>query len=139
MLGEVGDLEMYFRSILVWIALSLLAILNGILRNSFITPRIGELGGHVVSTVLLCALIILVTLLLIGWLNPKSKRDVMTIGLLWLLMTVAFEFLAGHYLFGHPWNRLFADYNFARGRVWALVLIATFVAPMLSARIRRLI
>ena len=129
---------MYFRSTLAWMVLSVVAILNGILRNAFISPKIGELGGHVVSTMLLCALIILVTLSLIKWLGPNSKRDVIAIGLFWLLMTVAFEFLAGHYLFGHPWNRLFADYNMAKGRIWALVLIATFVAPMSSARIKRL-
>ena len=138
-LGEREDLEVYYRSILAWIVLAVVAILNGMLRNAFIAPQIGESGGHVVSTVLLCALIILVTLSMIKWLGPNSNRDVITIGLLWLLMTVAFEFLAGHYLFGHPWNKLFADYNIVGGRIWALVLIATFIAPMLSARIKRLI
>jgi hypothetical protein len=113
--------------------------MNGIFRNTFMTPHIGELGGHVVSTIILSALFILITLFLINWLDPKSKKDALTIGLLWLLMTVSFEFLAGHFLFGHPWSKLFADYNIAKGRIWTLLLVVTFMAPMLSAKIKKLI
>jgi hypothetical protein len=47
-------------------------------------------------------------------------------------MTVAFELLAGHYLFGNTWERLLADYNVLRGRIWVLVLITTFLAPRLT-------
>jgi hypothetical protein len=129
----------YFRAAFVWIVLGIVAVLNGIFRNALLTPYIGELGAHIVSTVLLCALIILITLSLVKWLDPNSKKDVLAVGLLWLLMTIAFEFLAGHFLFGHPWSKLFADYNIANGRIWALVLVATFLAPTLSAKIKRLI
>ena len=56
------------------------------------------------------------------------------------MLTLAFEFLAGHYLFGNSWERLLADYDVARGRIWPLVLIVTFVTPLLLvlARARRL-
>jgi hypothetical protein len=46
-------------------------------------------------------------------------------------LTVGFEFLAGHYLFGNPWRRLLEDYNVVRGRVWMLVLLTTALAPLL--------
>jgi len=108
------------------------------LRNAFISPQIGEHGGHIVSTVILCVLIFLVTILLIKWIGPESHNDARAIAILWVSMTIAFEFLAGHYLFGHPWSKLLADYNMAMGRIWALVLIATFVAPIWAVRIKRL-
>jgi len=41
-------------------------------------------------------------------------------------------------LFGTPWDRLFADYNLAQGRVWILVPITTAFAPWLTARARHL-
>jgi hypothetical protein len=56
----------------------------------------------------------------------------------WLLLTVAFEFLAGHYLFGHAWDRLLADYNLAGGRIWVLVLATTMFAPLAARWLRRL-
>lgn len=130
---------MYFRAIIIWFLLSVVAVLNGILRNSFITPNTGEYTGHVVSTMTLCVLIYLLTWLLIRWIGPDSCCDAIFIGLLWILMTVSFEFLAGHYLFGNPWERLLADYNIARGRVWVFVLITTLVAPVCTARIRKLV
>jgi hypothetical protein len=48
-------------------------------------------------------------------------------------LTLAFEFLAGHYLFGNPWSKLLADYNLLRGHIWVLVLITTAFGPLLSA------
>ena len=37
---------------------------------------------------------------------------------LWLGMTLAFEFLFGHYIAGKSWSLLLADYNLAAGRLW---------------------
>ena len=56
-----------------------------------------------------------------------------TILIIWVALTVAFEFLAGHYLFGTPWPVLLADYRLSEGRVWILVLASTLLAPVLTA------
>lgn len=45
-------------------------------------------------------------------------------------MTIAFEFLAGHYVFGHPRQTLIADYDVFQGRIWILVLLANLLAPL---------
>jgi hypothetical protein len=60
----------------------------------------------------------------------------MAVGLIWLGMTVIFEFVFGHYVIGHPWRKLFHDYNLLEGRVWVLVLIWTTIAPLLFYKIR---
>ena len=60
--------------------------------------------------------------------------DAWTIGATWLVMTLAFEFVAGHYLFHTPWTTLLADYNVFPGRLWILVLAATIAAPALAYR-----
>jgi hypothetical protein len=76
--------------------------------------------------------------LTIGWIRTVSARDAWTVGSVWLSLTLAFEFLAGHYVFGHPWRRLLADYDVSRGRIWVLVLVTTVVAPVVTAAARRL-
>ncbi|MBN2184920.1 MAG: hypothetical protein JW746_06290 [Candidatus Krumholzibacteriota bacterium] len=129
---------MYYRAVLIWFLFSILATLNGIMRNSFINPVIGEHNGHIVSTVILSLLIFFVTLSLIKWISPKNRKEAAGIGLLWVLMTIAFEFLAGHYLFGHSWDRLLADYDLAKGRFWVLVLIVTYFAPVWSAKVKKI-
>ena len=47
----------------------------------------------------------------------STTRDAWTIGALWLTLTLAFEFLAGHYVFRTSWRQLLADYNVFRGPV----------------------
>ena len=54
------------------VSVSLMAIMNGGLRNAVLTPRLGELGGHITSTVLLCAAILVVTWLTIDWIRPAN-------------------------------------------------------------------
>ena len=54
-------------------------------------------------------------------------------------MTVAFEFLTGHYVFRTPWAKLVADYNLFSGRIWLLVLATSAFAPLIMARARNLL
>ncbi|MBN2170644.1 MAG: hypothetical protein JW819_04890 [Candidatus Krumholzibacteriota bacterium] len=124
------------RAIAIWFALAAVAVLNGSARNAWIAPAAGEHAAHVIGTAILCALIFLIALASIRWLAPGSVRRGFLVGAFWLCLTVAFEFLAGHYLFGNPWDRLLADYDLTRGRVWSLVLVVTLLSPVLAAAIR---
>ena len=124
------------RALLVWLLLTGIAFVNGAFRTFILTPATGEAAGHITSTLLLCGLILLVTWLTIGWVNPPTRRAAWAIGILWCVLTVAFEFLAGHYLFGNTWERLLADYDLGRGRVWVLVLPTTLIAPFLMSRLQ---
>jgi hypothetical protein len=113
-------------------------ILNGVFRESFITPKVGEHAGHVISTIILICVILVVTYLFINNLTINyTMTDLLLIGAFWLILTVLFEFGFGHYVVGHSWSRLFADYNILKGRVWSLVLLATFIAPFLFGFILR--
>jgi hypothetical protein len=124
---------MMMRAFDTWLVILLVAFVNGGIREALIIPRIGDATGHVISTIMLCAAILVVCWLLIGWIDPATARDSWRIGAMWLALTLAFEFLAGHYLFGTPWRGLLADYDILRGRVWVLVLVTTALAPWLFA------
>ncbi len=130
------DEGMIRRAFAVWILLLVLAILNGGIRETLLAPRFGEPAGHVLSTIVLCALIFLVSFLCIRWIGPAGPRDPWMVGLFWVVFTVAFEFLAGHFVFGRSWERLLADYHVTEGRIWILVLAADVLAPPWAARLR---
>jgi hypothetical protein len=53
-----------------------------------------------------------------------------------LCLTVAFEFLFGHYVANHPLSRLIQDYNLLSGRLWALVLLAVTAAPYVVYKLK---
>jgi hypothetical protein len=64
--------------------------------------------------------------------SPQS----LTIGLIWLALTVAFEFLFGHIVRGFPWSRFLLEYNIFAGRLWAAVLVWVTLAPYVFYRLQ---
>jgi hypothetical protein len=126
------------RSLVVWFVMLVIASANGGVREAFLIPALGAVVGRAVSSVSLSVLILVLTFVAIRWIHPQSARDAWIIGGVWVILTLAFEFLAGHFLFGNPWNQLLEDYNVLRGRIWILVLVTTFVAPRLCAFARGL-
>lgn len=126
------------RALAIWVALLGVAIANGAFREVWLIPRVGDQTGHQISTVLLATAIVLVTLMAIRWLAPTTTGEVLAIGAGWIAMTLAFEFLVGHYVGGKPWSELLADYDVLHGRIWILVLAATGAAPWIAASIRGL-
>jgi hypothetical protein len=59
---------------------------------------------------------------------PKTG-EALAAGFLWLALTLAFDFLFGHFVDGHTWARLLADYDLAAGRVWVLIPLWVGLAP----------
>lgn len=123
---------MLVRALAIWFVLLLVAVLNGAFREAVLTPRMGRGGAHALSTVMLSALILLVGWLSMPWILPRTLQDAWTVGALWVGLTIAFEFLAGHFVFGRPWNELLADYNLLAGRIWLMVLVVTLMTPVFA-------
>ena len=127
---------MISRSILVWVVMLAVASVNGALREAALIPMTGVVPGRALSTLLLCLLVLLLTYATIRWIGPRSRRDTWLIGGGWLAQTLAFELLAGHFLFGNSWSQLLEDYNVFRGRIWILALVVILVSPRLCAQAR---
>jgi hypothetical protein len=119
-----------------WLVLCAAAFTAGTARVKILEPRIGELAAHQLGTLFLCAIIAAVAYCVVA----KSKltpADALRLGTIWLLMTLAFEFGFFHYAVRVPWEKLLADYNIAKGRIWPLTLATNLLAPWLIARWRK--
>jgi hypothetical protein len=130
---------MLLRAIAVWLLLMVMAVANGVIREAFITPLFDAPTGHILSTAILCVAIFVVAWFSISWIGPNTGREALSIGIQWVGLTIAFEFLAGHYVFGNTWESLLADYNLFHGRIWVLVLLAELFAPLWAFRRPRLV
>jgi hypothetical protein len=130
---------MIWRSLVVWLLILVLANINGALREALLIKTLGQVAGRAISTLLLSAIILGVSWFTIGWIGPSTKGDALRIGLIWLALTLAFEFLAGHYLFRQPWPVLLKDYDLRRGSIWVLVPLVVLAAPWLTARLKGLL
>lgn len=122
--------------ILFWLVLMVLAIGNGALREAALSPHMGELQAHQLSTVLAVIIFTVAVWLFSSYSCPESLRDALVIGFAWLGMTLCFEFLFGHYVAGHSWSRLLRDYDVLAGRIWPVLLVWITILPALAYRYR---
>lgn len=124
---------MLFRALAIWCGLLIAAFFNGALREMWLMPVFGDPVAHLVSAAILSAIVVAVAWAAIVWLHPHSANEALLIGDEWVLLTIAFEFLAGYYLFGTPWQTLLAQYDVSQGQPWELVLVTMLVAPVAAA------
>src|SRR4051812_36179821 len=114
--------RVYPLAFAVWLLLFVVAFSLGAVRELLIAPAIGERLAHVVGTLAFIAVLLGITTVFVRRIRPRcSLLDLWLVGLLWLALTLAFEFLFFHYAAGKPWEVLLADYNVLQGRIWVLV------------------
>jgi hypothetical protein len=82
------------------------------------------------------AIILIITYLVFRFSKLRlTTQETFIIGTIWLILTICFEFLAGHYAFGNSWEKLIADYNILKGRIWSMVLITIFFSPYVTNKL----
>jgi hypothetical protein len=106
----------------------LLAIINGIARDLWYKKFVGDITAHQISTFSLILLFGLYIYLILSIYAPATKTQAILIGIMWLVMTLIFEFGFGRYR-GNSWSALFADYNILKGRIWILIPLWVAIAP----------
>jgi len=125
------------RSVAVWLLLLVIAVLNGGFREAMLLPNLGQPAAFVLSAILLSLCIVIVAVVLAGWLRLSGLSQCLFVGFLWICLTLAFEFGFGRVVQGLSWAEMLEAYTFKDGNIWPLVLVVTFLSPLLAAHIRR--
>lgn len=126
-----------YKYAIAWLPLLLIAVLNGALRAVFYGRFLSDLYAHQLSTLIAIVLFGFYIRFVIDLWRPESARQALHVGLLWVGMTVVFEFLVMHYVAGHSWRTLLHDYNLLAGRVWVLLLAWVAIAPYVFFQLQR--
>jgi hypothetical protein len=124
------------RYVIAWIPMVFIAIANGAFRQLGYGKFLGELFAHQLSCLTGILLFLSYTWCLSLYWPLESSRQAFTIGLIWLALTIAFEFLFMHFGARVPWDKLLHDYNIFEGRLWVLVLISVLLLPYGVFRLR---
>ena len=124
------------RALLVWLLMMAVETIHGVLRSRFLVPAIGAVGAGQIGVLIGSALILGIAILTIGWIHPVSERALLTIGALWLVLTLAFEFGLGHAL-GRSWGALLADYDLGRGGLLSIGMVVLALSPWIAAQFHK--
>jgi hypothetical protein len=119
------------RYILFWLPMPLLGILNGSLRELVIKNYFDEHVAHRISVITLIILLFGYGQVIRKRLDIISQADAISCGLIWIMLTICFEFGFGHFVFDIPYETLLADYNVLEGRLWPLVLFFAGLLPFI--------
>ncbi|HEX5394133.1 MAG TPA: hypothetical protein VFW68_12670 [Rhodocyclaceae bacterium] len=127
----------YGKILAAWCAMLVASVANGALRDLTYGRYVSELAAHQISTVTSLILLGAIIRAFVRRYPPASASQALRIGLAWMGMTIAFEFLFFHYVGGHSWTALLANYNVRQGRIWILVPLWLALAPWLFHRRQR--
>lgn len=124
------------KSTLVWLVFILAESLNGAARIFWLIPLLGESLAHQVSFAIGSLLIVTIATLFIRWLQVTKFMQLLSIGLIWLLLTVLFEIGLGRFVLAYSWEQIAADYNLLQGGLMPIGLVLLVLSPFIAAKIR---
>ena len=125
------------RAFVVWLVIIGVETVHGIFRALFLAPILGDFSARQVAVGTGSLLIFSIAFCFIRWLHAETTLRLFAVGLLWVGLTLLFEFGLGGLVLGLPWERLTEDYNLTRGGFLGVGLLFMAVTPVLAARLRR--
>ena len=129
--------SIYAKSMLIWLGIIPLAILNGVLREAVLIPALGSMALPV-SGIILSALALLLTYIFIRSLGKNERTAYVKMGFLWISATIIFEFSLGITI-GESLESMLAAYNIFTGNLWSFVIVVIGLSPWLTAKARKII
>src|SRR4029079_10666447 len=136
--------NIYVRAILAWILFIPIVFMNAVFRELVYKPFTGELLAHQISTITgSVAFFLLAYFLLRHYMYNTPNDKLLFIGLMWVVLTIVFEFSLGIFVTGASWNKMLNDYNIGQGRIWIFFLVIILITPFIikyfvSAKNKRL-
>jgi len=124
--------NIYVRAILAWLLFIPIVFMNAAVRELIYKPFTRELLAHQVSTVTgSVAFIVLAYYLLRHCIYNISNDKLLLIGLMWVVLTIMFEFGLGIFVTGASWSEMLYDYNIGQGRIWIFFLVIILITPFI--------
>jgi apolipoprotein N-acyltransferase len=128
---------MFTRAFAVWCLIFALEVVHGVLRTMWLVPLVGDFRARQVGVLTGSLLILAVALLAIRWIGARGRRDLLRVGLLWVVLMTGAEVLLGRAVFGYPWSRIAEDFDVTRGGLLGFGMLVLFAAPWLASAVQR--
>lgn len=127
--------SLVIRILVTWFLFIPVPVINGLLREKWYKPIIGTTAAHQVGSLVVSLMFLLyVYVSFRGRISGFSTTQLLAMGVIWLVLTLIFEFGIG-LAAGRSWSYMLADYNVLAGRVWPFVLVVIFLSPLIIRKL----
>ncbi len=124
------------RGLLVWLLIMGIESVHGTARRLLLEPYLGDFRARQIAVFTGSALILTIAFLCIRWIGATTRRQLLGLGGLWLVLTVIFEIGLGR-LMGLSWERIGSDYELPHGGLMPIGLTLLTLSPLLASHLRR--
>lgn len=111
---------------------------HGTLRQLILAPRVGDFPARRIAFFVGLLLIFGIAYLFIRWIAAPSVKSLFIVGLMWMILTLLFEFGLGYFVLNYSRERMFEDYDLSRGGLMGFGLVFMLFTPYLAAKLRGL-
>ena len=120
----------------VWLVLMAAEVVHGIARTLWLAPVVGDFRARQIAVFTGSILVLSISILMARWMGVLRRGPLAMIGVLWVMLTLAFEIGLGRLMLDFPWSRIAADYDVRHGGLLPFGLLVMALAPLLAARFR---
>jgi hypothetical protein len=127
------------RGLAVWVIILLAEVAHGAVRGLWLEPVLGDFRARQIAVLSGSVMILAIATVFARWLGARRVDQLLGVGILWLVLMLAFEIGFGRFVMGYSWERIGMDYNLLQGGLLPLGMVMLSVAPLIAAKVRRLV
>jgi hypothetical protein len=127
------------KALLIWMFIAAAEVMHGILRVRLLNRRMGDHRARQVAVFSGSAIILLIAWFYVPWIGVNTFGQCLGVGFMWLALMLAFEIAFGRWVFRASWERIAADFDFRKGGLLSIGMLALFSAPWLVAKLKGLL
>lgn len=126
------------RAFTVWFAIIFAESVHGTLRQVFLAPLVGDFRARRIAFFIGLVLIFGIAYLFIRWINAPNTKSLFAVGVMWMILTVFFEFSLGLFVLNYSCERMFEDYDVSKGGLMGFGLIFMAFTPFLALKLNQI-
>jgi uncharacterized membrane protein len=128
--------RVFLRAFAVWLVIIVAESVHGTLRELLLRPHVGDLRARQIAVFIGVFIILGIAYAFIRRLRAETTKVLLLVGLLWVALTITFEFALGRWVLGYSWERMTEDYDLRRGGLLSFGMVVLMLAPLIAARLR---